>query len=80
MTTTYSGDWKADAHAINGQHGSHYDLARWVESKGFQIEADPDDNERSIVARPGVEDFGEREIGEITGDAEAVVTITATLD
>lgn len=76
---TYSGNWQNDAHAINGQQGSHYDLAAWVEGKGFEVVADPDDTERSIVARPGSEDFGEREIGEIVGDSEAVVKITATL-
>lgn len=80
MTATYSGDWKTDAHAINGCVSSHYDLAAYVESKGFQVLADPDDTERSIIARPGTEDFGEREIGEIVGDAEAVVRITANLD
>ena len=77
---TYSQNWKIDAHAINGQQGSHYDLAQWAESKGFEVVADSDDNERSIVARPGTEDFGEREIGEIIGDAEAVIKITANLD
>lgn len=77
---TYSENWKTDAHAINGQRGSHYDLAQWAEAKGFELVADPDDNERSIVARPGAEDFGDREIGEIIGDAEAVIKITANLD
>lgn len=73
--TTYSGNWQTDAHAVNGQQGSHYDLARYLEGKGFEVVADPDDNERSIVARPGSEDFGEREIGEIIGDSEAVVKL-----
>lgn len=77
---TYGGNWKTDAHEINGQTGSHYDLARLLESQGFQVELDPDNNERSIVARPGNEDFGAREIGEIVGDAEAEVRITADLD
>ncbi len=78
-TKTYSGDWKYDAHAINGTKNSHYDLAAWVESKGFEVVGDPDDTERSIIARPGSEDFGDREIGEIVGDSEAVVRITADL-
>ena len=80
MDKTYTGDWKSDAHAINGTKGSHYELAQWVEGKGFEVVADPDDVERSIIGRPGTEDFGEREIGEIVGDAEAVVTISANLD
>ena len=72
---TYSGNWKVDAHAINGQKGSHYDLARYAEAKGFEVQGDPDDMEKSFVARPGSEDFGDRIIGEINGDAEAVITI-----
>lgn len=80
MKTTYSGNWKSDAHTVNGTKGSHYDLAQWLESKGFEVLADSDDNERSIIARPGSEDFGEREIGEIIGDSEAVVKIIASLD
>jgi len=78
--TAYSNNWQADAHAINGQTGSHYDLAAWVEGKGFEVAIDSDDNERSIIRRPGDEDSGEREIGEIIGDAEAVVRITANLN
>lgn len=78
--TTYTGNWKNDAHGINGQTGDHYDLARYVESKGFEIVGDPDNMQRSIIARPGGEDFGEREIGEIIGDAEATVTINANLN
>lgn len=79
-TKTHSGDWKTDAHAINGQEGSHYDLAQWVEGKGFEIVADPDDMQLSFIARPGSEDFGNRVIGDIRGDAEARVTINANLD
>lgn len=78
--TTYTGNWQTDAHAINGQTGSHYDLAAWVEGKGFDVLGDSDDNERSIILRPGNEDSGERVIGEICGDAEAAVRITADLD
>jgi hypothetical protein len=70
---TYSGDWKVDAHAINGQRNDHYDLARYAEAKGFQVEADPDDMQKSLIARPGPEDFGDRVVGEITGDAEAEI-------
>ena len=76
---TYSGDWKTDAHAINGEKGTHFDLAAWVQRKGFEVVADHEDNERSIIARPGPEDFGIREIGEIVGDAEAIVKIHADL-
>jgi hypothetical protein len=79
-TTTYSGDWKTDAHAINGQEGSHYDLAAWVEGKGFEVVGDAGDMELSHVARPGEEDFADRVIGEIRGDAEAKVAITAVLN
>ena len=74
---TLSADWKNVAHAINGQQGSHYDLAQWVEGKGFEVQPDPDNNQRSILARPGPEDFGVREI---VGDAEAVVRLTASLE
>ena len=77
MSGTYSSNWQADAHAINGQRGSHYDLARWAESKGFEVIADPDDIEKSFIARPGPEDSGDRIIGEINGDAEAVVSISS---
>lgn len=75
MSDTYTGNWQADAHGIDGQTGTHYDLANWVESKGFEVLPDPDDSERSLIGRPGEEDFGDRHIGEIVGDAEAVVTI-----
>ena len=77
--TTYSGDWKTDAHGINGQRDHHYELARYAEGKGFEVLADPDNNERSIIARPGREDFGDRVVGEIVGDSEAVIRITADL-
>ena len=77
--TTYTGDWKNDAHAVNGTKGSHYDLARYLEIKGFEVIGDSGDNERSIVCRPGDEDSDEREIGEIVGDDEAVVRITVDL-
>ena len=60
---------------INGQVGSHYDLANWVAGNGFEVVADPDDLEHSFIARPGSEDFGDRVIGEIHGDADAKVTI-----
>ena len=81
MTTeTYSIDWKTDAHAINGQEGSHYDLAAWVEGKGFEVLGDSDDMQHSFIARRGTEDYGDRVIGSIHGDAEARVTITANLD
>lgn len=69
----YSENWRVDAHAIDGTTGAHYDLAPWVELKGFEVRPDPDDTERSIILRPGSEDSGDREIGVIVGDDEAVV-------
>ena len=72
--------WKNDAHGINGTENNHYDLARYAECKGFEVEADSDDNCRSLIARPGSEDFGDRVIGEINGDEESVIVITANLD
>ena len=77
--TIFSNNWKNDAHAISGIENSHYDLARYLELKGFEVVGDTDDMEKSFVARPGDECFGDRIIGEINGDAEAKVTITADL-
>lgn len=71
MTTATN--WQSDAHGIDGQQGSHYDLARYAECKGFTVEPDTDDNERSFIARAGDEDFDLRIVGEIVGDAEAVI-------
>ncbi len=76
--TTYSGNWRDDAHCINGQTGCAYDLAAWVESKGFEVRPDTDNNERSLILRPGAEDAGDREIGEILGDEDAKVVIWET--
>ena len=75
ITKTYSGDWTVDAWAIHGTTGSHFDLAAWVEDKGFQVEPDTDDMERSEIARLGDEDWDRRVIGEILGDSEAIVKI-----
>jgi hypothetical protein len=77
---TYSGNWKTDAHSIKGMEGTHYELAQWVQSKGFEVEADPDSLDRSYIARPGGEDFGNRIIGEIVGDSEAKISISAKID
>jgi hypothetical protein len=56
---------------------SHYELARLMESVGFEVLADPDDNLLSHVATsagdaPGV-DFKKRIFAEIRGDSEAVM-------
>lgn len=76
----YSGDdWKNDAHGINGTRDCHYDLARYAESKGFLVEADPDDNQKSLIVRQGDEPFDDRVIGEINGDEDAIIVITADL-
>lgn len=72
-------DWKTVAHAINGTEGSHYELANYCRAKGLIAEPDTDDMEKSFIARPGEEDFGDRIIGEINGDAEAKITIVADL-
>lgn len=73
--TTYSGNWQVDAHAISGMQGSHYDLARYAELKGFEVVGDPDDMRKSLIARPSPEDFGDRVIGEINGDEDATISI-----
>ncbi len=81
-SSTYSGDWKTDANAINGQEGCHFDLAQWVESKGFEVQADYDtagEGSLSLILRPGFEDTDERIVGSIKGDSDAVVVITADL-
>ncbi len=75
MAATYSCDWRVDAHAIHGQVGTAYDLANWVECKGFEVLPEGDDINCSLILRPGVEDACERVIGTIKGDDEAVVII-----
>lgn len=55
--------------------GSHSDLARVAESIGFEVLADPDNNERSEIANPGTADWSDRIVGEILGDAEATIRL-----
>lgn len=49
----------------------HYTMANKLETMGFEIVMDPDDNEISYVAIPGIEDFSIRVIAKIVGDYEA---------
>ena len=60
---------------IRGESGSHYDLAKKVESIGLVVEMDPDNNERSEVVLSGVfnRDGSNIVIGEIVGDSEAKI-------
>jgi hypothetical protein len=69
--------WKNEARAINGTKNSHYDLARHAASKGFEVVADSEDNQKSWIARQGDEDFADRIIGEIIGDEDAAIDIFA---
>ena len=75
MTSKFKLEWESAAHAINGTTGCHYDLATWVESKGFDVRPDHEDNERSEIGRPGTSDWCDKLVGEIIGDDEAVVRI-----
>jgi hypothetical protein len=52
---------------------SHCDLARQLEMRGYEVDADTDDNEHSYVRFDGVH------VGDINGDAEAVVSNVADL-
>lgn len=47
---------------------NHYTMANRLEAMGFEIVMDPDDDEISYVAIPGVEDFSIRVIAKIVGD------------
>ena len=56
----------------------HKDLADYAESRGLEVQPDPDDNEVSFVAIPASEDwpnsdFAHRIIAEIRGDSQAFV-------
>ena len=46
----------------------HYDLARQLEMRGYEVRADTDDNQHSEVYFNGVH------VGDIRGDGEATVT------
>ena len=76
--TTHSCDWQSNARAINQQQGTHHDLAKWVENWGFEVLPNYKDTERSWICRPGPGDAVERRIGEIVGDDDAIVVISAS--
>jgi hypothetical protein len=61
--------------ALRGTKRTHYDLARKCESEGFNVQLDSEDNERSRVLLPGAwhPDGSDIQLGEIIGDASAVI-------
>jgi hypothetical protein len=65
---------------LDGQTGKHARLVAYVLDEGFDVEADDDDKELAFIARPGVERFGHRVIGEIRGGDKAVVKMTVKID
>lgn len=73
---------KTVLHAINGTENNHYDLARYCESKGLFVEGDPEDMELSHICVEDPQesdDFWSSVVGEIRGDEEAKIVITADL-
>ena len=57
------------AHDVTGNGiECHYDLARQLEMRGYEVRADHEDNERSEVW------FDGKHVGDINGDAVAIVT------
>lgn len=57
------------AHEVAGNGiESHYDLARQLEMRGYDVDADADDNEHSYVR------FDAEHVGDIHGDSIATVT------
>jgi hypothetical protein len=57
------------AHDVTGNGAeSHYDLARQLEMRGYDVDADTEDNEHSYVR------FNGELVGDIYGDSEATVT------
>ncbi len=58
-----------------GTTGTHYDLAKRLEREGFNVVADPDNAERSIVKLVGVwnPDGSDCDVAQIVGDSEAVI-------
>lgn len=61
--------------SIKGTKGSHYKLAKLCESKGFVVQMDEENNERSEVKLAGCQhpDGSDIVVGVIVGDAEAVI-------
>lgn len=55
----------------------HYDLEMALKKIGFEVQADTDNNDRSLVAWPWDNrqplDFGERIFAEIIGDEKAIL-------
>ena len=58
--------------AYVGVTGSHCDLADWLESLGWVIDLDAEDNDHSVVREVGSDIVA----GHIVGDSEAVITAT----
>lgn len=60
---------------IRGATGSHMALAELCESKGFVVDMDSENNERSEIKISGAwhTDGSDIVVGEIIGDAEAVI-------
>lgn len=58
-----------------GRKGSHYALAKALEEAGFQVDMDPEDNERSVVKLQGVShpDGTDVVLGYVIGDADAEI-------
>ena len=57
------------AHDVTGNGSEcHYDLARQLEMRGYEVRADYEDNEHSEVWLEG------KHVGDINGDAVAIVT------
>lgn len=82
MTTVFTEGhtWKAKALTLRGQTGTHSRLIALALSKGLQVEADDADKELTFIARPGIERFGRRVIGEIRGGDNAVVKLTVRIE
>jgi hypothetical protein len=72
--------WKPKARSFDGQTGTHARLIALALANGFDVEADDDDNELTFIARPGLEKFNHRVIGEIRGGDKAVVRIMVKIE
>lgn len=56
-------------HDVTGnQEWSHYDLGQQLTMRGYEVRADPEDNEHSWIY------FEDLHVGDIHGDAVATVT------
>lgn len=53
--------------------GSHSEIAEALESRGYEVLADSDNNDVSFVAVVDDRDFGDRIVAEIHGDSTAKV-------